>query len=588
VQSSGEGRPTEAFTVGARDASQRSESQLFREGPAANAPAAPLEAEASIPAPTISHADDGLAQLTCAQYLAEHLIAQKGLQPGVPPEASAIAQACDIVLSGMEGVSLKIIAIIDRDAHPGKEFALGRDALEAIGRDCLKYCGKVNRAQMPVIIQVIEVENRAPKDEQKLRLRKLRRSSRFGKVVLSGWIVDASSSTVWTNLPFNGRLMGRPFIENLLRPSRHEALPKSSALTRAPVTPFLTYALLAALIGVYVCELVFAASPMKGLDTGLQTLIALGGLSHPLVADGQWYRLLSAAFLHVNLLHLLMNGFCLVLAGTILETLVGRSWLAIIFLFGALDGSVASLLINPPNIVGVGASGAIMALFAAIFMLSFRFEGAPRMQLRIRAMNVLIPSLIPLGLSLGGGRIDYGAHLGGTIAGVLLGLMIIPLWPRDEVLPRFRIGAAFIASLGGLALAFALFSVLQTYPVFAVSLIPDDQLPKTNNEGAARATDLLARYPQDPRAHFYRAVALLQARDFPGEERELRLSLAGQELIRSLINSQFEMLIRGALAEVLAKEGKENEAKNEAKPACLATDMPAQLRSAFNKAHLCD
>ena len=250
MQSSSEDRPAEAPAAGRRDASQRIEPHLFSDMSPASAPAAPLEAAASMSVPKGSPADGGLLHQTTAQYLALHFIAQKGLQPGVPPEASAIAQACDIVLSGMEGVSLKIIAIIDRDAHPGKEFALGRDALEAIGRDCLKYCGKINRVQMPVIIQVIEVENRAPKDEQKLRLGKLRRSSRFGKVVLSGWIVDARSSSVWTNLPFDGRLMGRPFIENLLRSARHEPLPKTSVLTRAPVEPILTYALLAALIGV--------------------------------------------------------------------------------------------------------------------------------------------------------------------------------------------------------------------------------------------------------------------------------------------------------------------------------------------------
>ncbi len=315
MQSSSEDRPAEAIAAGRRDASQRIEPHLFSDRPQANAPAAPSEAAASMPGPTGSPADGGLLQLTCAQYLAKHFIAQKGLQPGVPPEASAIAQACDIVLSGMEGVSLKIIAIIDRDAHPGKEFALGREALEAIGRDCLKYCGKVNRAQMPVIIQVFEVENRAPTDEQKIRLRKLRRSSRFGKVVLSGWIVDARSSSVWTNIPFNGRLAGRPFIEELLRSPRTKRRRNPLSSRALPSEPILTYAILAILIGVYVCELVFATGPTKGLDSSLQTLLALGGLSHPLVAAGQWFRLLSSAFLHLNLLHLVMNGFCLYLAG---------------------------------------------------------------------------------------------------------------------------------------------------------------------------------------------------------------------------------------------------------------------------------
>ena len=184
--------------------------------------------------PKGSPADGGLLHQTTAQYLALHFIAQKGLQPGVPPEASAIAQACDIVLSGMEGVSLKIIAIIDRDAHPGKEFALGRDPLEAIGRDCLKYCGKINRVQMPVIIQVIEVENRAPKDEQKLRLGKLRRSSRFGKVVLSGWIVGCALFVCLDEPSLRRPLDGPPLLSKICYArrgtSRCQKLPSSRAL----------------------------------------------------------------------------------------------------------------------------------------------------------------------------------------------------------------------------------------------------------------------------------------------------------------------------------------------------------------------
>ena len=537
--------------------------------------------------PKGSPADGGLLHQTTAQYLALHFIAQKGLQPGVPPEASAIAQACDIVLSGMEGVSLKIIAIIDRDAHPGKEFALGRDPLEAIGRDCLKYCGKINRVQMPVIIQVIEVENRAPKDEQKLRLGKLRRSSRFGKVVLSGWIVDARSSSVWTNLPFDGRLMGRPFIENLLRSARHEPLPKTSVLTRAPVEPILTYALLAALIGAYVCELVFATSPMKGLDSGFQTLLALGGLSHSLVVAGQWFRLLSSAFLHLNLLHLAMNGFCLYLAGRVLETLVGRSWLVVIFLVGALGGSVASLLINPPNLLTVGASGAIMALFAAIFTLSFRFENLVRIQLQSRAMGILVPSLIPLGASFGSGRVDYGAHLGGAVAGVLLGIVLIPLWPRDKILPRFQKGAAFIASCGCLAIALSLFAVLRAYPLFAQA-IPIDQLPKTDAEIAARATDLLSRYPNDPRSHFYRAITFVRAHDQVAAELELRAALAEEEMMRLTLGPEFEMRVRGLLATALALQGEIDRAKIEAKPVCASTATPKPTRNILDQIHLCE
>ncbi|MBV9569246.1 MAG: rhomboid family intramembrane serine protease, partial [Hyphomicrobiales bacterium] len=477
---------------------------------------------------------------------------------------------------------------VDRDAHPGKEFALGRDALEAIGRDCLKYCGKVNRAQMPVVIQVFEVEDRTPTAAQKLRLRKLRRSSRFGRVVLSGWIVDASASTVWTNLPFNGRLMGRPFIENLLRSPRAEPpAPKPAALTRAPVKPLLTYAILTLLIGAYLCELAFATSPMKGLDTGLQTLLALGALSHPLVTAGQWFRLLSSAFLHLNLLHLAMNGLCLYLAGRVLEPLLGRSWLGVIFLVGALGGSAASLMINPPNLLSVGASGAIMALFAAMYMLSFRFEKVARTQLQSRALGVLVPSLVPLGTSIGSGRVDYGAHFGGGVVGVLLGLALVALWPKDEILPRFQKGAACAVGAGATALAFSLYAIVQAYPLFTQG-IPPDQLPSSNAEISARATDLLSRFPNDPRSHFYQAITLMKAQNQIAAEQELRTALAQEETMRLTLGPEFEMRVRGTLATVLALQGEIDKAKTEARPACASPSTPESVRKIINQIHMCE
>lgn len=382
--------------------------------------------------------------------------------------------------------------------------------------------------------------------------------------------------------------IGLPAITNPPRAPADVRPPvQSTALARSPVEPILTYAILAALIGVYVCELVFATGPTKGMDSSLQTLLALGGLSHPLVAGGQWFRLMSSAFLHLNLLHLVMNGFCLYLAGSVLETLVGRSWLVVIFLVGALVGSVASLLINPPNLLSVGASGAIMALFAAIFMLSLRFEGLVRNQLQSRAVRVLVPSLIPLGASFGSGRVDYGAHLGGAVAGVLLGVILIPLWPRDKILPRFQKGAAFIASCGCLAIALSLFAVLRAYPLFAQT-IPIDQLPKTDAEIAARATDLLSRYPKDPRSHFYRAITFVRGHDQGAAELELRAALAEEEMMRLTLAPEFEMRARGLLATALALQGEIDKAKIEAKPVCASTATPKPTRNILDQIHLCE
>jgi rhomboid protease GluP len=529
---------------------------------------------------------------TFAQYLARQFTARKGLQPGVPPEAAAIAAASDIVLAGTDYLNYRIVAILDRDAHPGREFGLDREALEAIGRACLKYSGSMSRTKMPVMIQVIEIGGGPPSREQITRLKTLKRSSPFGKVVLSGWTIDPSASSVWTNASFNGRFAGRSFIEKLLVSPRVEAKDiKPPPPMRAPVIPLVTFAMLAILLGAYACELAFPVSPPKGLDISAQTLLALGGSSRAPIAAGQWYRLLSAALLHVNPLHLLLNGVCLFIAGRVLETLIGRNWLIVVFAIGALGGSVASLLLNPPNVVSVGASGAIMALFAAIYVLSFHYDAGPvRSQLQMRALNILIPSLLPLGASIGSGHIDIGAHMGGAITGTCLGLLLLRIWPRAELLPRWRAGATAVAAVATLAFTLTLFPIIHSYHVFARvgALVPAEQLPKTDAEIAARSADLVARYPRDPRTHYFRALALVRTHDMAAAEQQLRSALADEDIIRLGLSPEFEIGARGLLAAVLLDQGKSVEAKAEAKPVCASARTTENMRAVLDKGHLCD
>jgi rhomboid protease GluP len=232
-----------------------------------------------------------------------------------------------------------------------------------------------------------------------------------------------------------------------------------------------------------------------------------------------------------------------------------------------------------------------MALFAAIYTLSLHFDaGRERTLLQTRAISVLIPSLIPLGASIGGGRVDYGAHLGGAVAGAALGLVLLRAWPRTEVLPRFRRGAAVLACVGAIAFGAALFVITQNYQRFArgAELIPLDQIPKTDAEIPARSKDLLARYPHDPRAHFFEAITLLKVGDMASGEHELRAALAEEDTIRLSLSREFEMRVRGLLAIVLAGQGRTAEANSEAKPACASTDTAQQMKGLMDKGHLCD
>ena len=121
---------------------------------------------------------------------------------------------------------------------------------------------------------------------------------------------------------------------------------------------------------------------MSGLlDPGIRTLAALGALDKALVVeDGQWWRLFSAPLLHGGLIHIAFNGIALFFAGVVLENVIGRAWFAGVFAVSAVTGSAMSLLINPETLISVGASGAIMGLFAAAFAVAYRYPVASPMR----------------------------------------------------------------------------------------------------------------------------------------------------------------------------------------------------------------
>ena len=200
---------------------------------------------------------------------------------------------------------------------------------------------------------------------------------------------------------------------------------------------YVTYALLAILVAAFVAECAFALGPLKGsLQPSITTLEALGGLYWTrIVESGEWYRLLSATFLHGDLTHLLLNGFVLFYAGRRLEWVIGHAWFAAIYLISAVCGSVASLAINPHNLVGVGASGAIMGILGASVISSLHFAAGPtRTRLQVTAAQVLIPLLLPIWTTTRSGMlIDFGGHLGGAIGGALVAALMLLLWPRSHV-----------------------------------------------------------------------------------------------------------------------------------------------------------
>jgi membrane associated rhomboid family serine protease len=254
--------------------------------------------------------------------------------------------------------------------------------------------------------------------------------------------------------------------------------------------PWLTFALLAVLIGVYVAENVFAITPRIKTDPSIATLFALGALnSKAVLSGGQWYRLFTAPLLHASLAHIAGNGVALLMGGWLLERFVGRLWFFVLFVVGAVGGSLMSLAVVPANLVSVGASGAIMGLFAALCVGSFHLPSgtAARSRMQINSARVLVPSLLPL-FSTSSVHIDYGAHFGGAIGGAVITAFLLKFWPKTERIPQLRKVAATASIVGAILFVASACIVVANYPTYRAAaarplpaIIPrQHSLPSTN------------------------------------------------------------------------------------------------------------
>jgi membrane associated rhomboid family serine protease len=176
--------------------------------------------------------------------------------------------------------------------------------------------------------------------------------------------------------------------------------------------------------------------------------LVLGSATDPYqlgVADGEWYRLITAAFVHQDWWHILMNMYVLWVLGGVLEPVLGRWRFITLYTLSAFGGTTASLLGAEPYLMSFGASGAVFGLMGALLVVMRRLGGDVRGVLAILAINVVLGFVVT--------GIDWRAHLGGLAVGLLLGLVFAHA-PRGQ---RTVWGvAASVVVVAGLVLAVAL------------------------------------------------------------------------------------------------------------------------------------
>jgi membrane associated rhomboid family serine protease len=160
------------------------------------------------------------------------------------------------------------------------------------------------------------------------------------------------------------------------------------------------------------------------------------GLAKPLLAQGEWYRLVTAGFLHFGIIHIALNMWLLFQLGQLLEPAIGRVRFGLLYFAALLAGSAGALLLEPNTLVG-GASGAVFGLMGAAFV-GLRHRGVNPLSTglgTVLVLNLIFTFTIP-GISIGG-------HLGGIIGGALAGWVVLA--PDYKRIPQWATYAAPIA-----------------------------------------------------------------------------------------------------------------------------------------------
>ncbi len=183
----------------------------------------------------------------------------------------------------------------------------------------------------------------------------------------------------------------------------------------------ITYGLIGLNLLFYAISILYTGSVV---DMPAGGLVDLGAVYGPfVVVEGEWWRLLTAMFLHGGMTHLLMNMFSLYIIGRPMELYFSpKSYLSLYLLTGIVGGLV-SIVVHPET-VAIGASGAIFGVFGALsgYFFAYRRELGEHAHQFMKDFALIIGINLILGFSIP--NIDVSAHAGGLVSGLIGGLIV--------------------------------------------------------------------------------------------------------------------------------------------------------------------
>lgn len=180
--------------------------------------------------------------------------------------------------------------------------------------------------------------------------------------------------------------------------------------------PILTYILI--LINVIVFALMYIYG--NGSED-IETLKNFGANYIPLVKSGEYIRLITSAFVHIGIIHLLSNMYALYVIGRQVEQLYGRMKYILIYFISAIMGSLFTVVFSSSNTVAAGASGAIFGLLGALLYFGYSYRG----YIGNSIINQVLPAiLLNLVIGFSSPNIGNSAHIGGLIGGYLISMAL--------------------------------------------------------------------------------------------------------------------------------------------------------------------
>lgn len=261
-----------------------------------------------------------------------------------------------------------------------------------------------------------------------------------GSVRLAPWVVDLTRGAIFehTGPPFGMDpdllMLADPRPECAEESAPGQAAPAFHPA--APSQPWVTIGIVAALILIWVAMTV-AGGSLSATESGVM-LYQWGAQGRPyLWLEGEYWRLLTAAFLHFGAIHLFMNGLGIWVVGRLVEALYGPWRMLLIYLGAAVAGSILSAMAGPPVAVAAGASGAVFGLLGAVIW--FRLSSPLGYRIAWRPVLTILGVNLAVGLGLSS-FIDNWNHIGGLVGGFLtsaaVGLPVLAGLDR----PKFHLG----------------------------------------------------------------------------------------------------------------------------------------------------